>query len=464
MEDNRPSTIDYQKDHDHPQLKYRSVEDFKTYPSLAERPSNQSVLATTRSKNYYKNHRPPSPVTSFLDRIMQDNAQPPKAIDSAHSAHSRDRYSTSQKAYDENHRHHGTSETSVSKLEHANLLKRPAQSPVPLSKHEENTKRQRKDAVNGMAPPKPVAGAKIITDMKEPIDPKIKRRYMDAGTQTEKILIPSSKLTILQEENAIAQMKHSAEMVLKQQTHEAEMVRREQRLALELDHERKMLELRHRFRLPTAQGGPSTSAIATPHSGEDSMVFLTPEANVEDAFSIKAISDFAETGPYKNTTKFTPEFMTNGAARNSYITAEVSPEPRLADQVPNTTAQPTSKPRSSPGSGAKHYAETITRSAKGSVQPSTTVPQKFTGSSRSWSLQIKTSPSPVRDQRNMEVPDRSQRPKVPHLTCHFWKNGHCTKSAAECSYAHHDTGLVASAPDSLKRMKRDGAYYRRGAW
>ncbi|KAK3702215.1 hypothetical protein LTR37_015047 [Vermiconidia calcicola] len=41
------------------------------------------------------------------------------------------------------------------------------------------------------------------------------------------------------------------------------------------------------------------------------------------------------------------------------------------------------------------------------------------------------------------------------LTCFYWHTyGWCTKSDDQCSYAHHDTGVVASAPLALGNGKR----------
>ncbi|KAI4201401.1 MAG: hypothetical protein LQ350_003239 [Teloschistes chrysophthalmus] len=54
-----------------------------------------------------------------------------------------------------------------------------------------------------------------------------------------------------------------------------------------------------------------------------------------------------------------------------------------------------------------------------------------------------------------------------HLTCYFCDHGQCRKSAAECSYAHYDTGVVATSPGENRKRKREQAdheqddrYYR----
>ncbi|KAL8634305.1 MAG: hypothetical protein Q9228_008101, partial [Teloschistes exilis] len=81
--------------------------------------------------------------------------------------------------------------------------------------------------------------------------------YMDVSTQTDPMQPPSkissSRLAILQEEEAVAQLKH-----------DGELARRKEALGLEWKHEHKMLELRHRYETTHMAPAVVDTAVAAP--------------------------------------------------------------------------------------------------------------------------------------------------------------------------------------------------------
>lgn len=284
-----------------------------------------------------------------------------------------------------------------------------------------------------------------------------KRAYINATTQTERIQIPSSKLALLEEEEAIAQAKH-----------QAEMARRKQALDLELDHERNVLELRRRFEMPMAKTVQVVSAANGSYSPIRTDVSHVQEPNVEGITGSKDGSPVKQTSPETWLTKFDQEIKIMGASQNSSIVPQDLPKPDIPGEVHSAAADASSildrllgtPPDPSTQNRSKSTLAGLDKRSSNNVSEEKDRPK----SASPTSVHIKTSVSPVyAPHGSMEIENRHW-PKVKHLTCYFWKNGQCTKSADECSYAHYDTGAVAMAPDSLKRFKRNGSHYRRGPW
>ncbi|KAL8717368.1 MAG: hypothetical protein Q9225_005387 [Loekoesia sp. 1 TL-2023] len=256
-----------------------------------------------------------------------------------------------------------------------------------------------------------------------------KRCYVNASTQTENIQIPSSKLAALQVEAAIAQAKHNAEMTVAQAKHEAEMNRRKQVLALEEEHERKMLELRCRFQLQTTQQGqpaPFPNSLSSP----EHPVILHVQKPALDGFSGTKDMNGSETSPEKSPTQSAQELRIVEASQNSSTGPQGNTISDLAGQMRSTTTNQSLVPCISPSPEAQNPAISTMESIKAPDDRVTEL-KDHPGSSSSTSVQIKTSVSPATVRRDRADLDKPRWPKVTHLTCYFWKNGYCTKSAAE---------------------------------
>ncbi|KAI4253233.1 MAG: hypothetical protein LQ352_003812 [Teloschistes flavicans] len=317
--------------------------------------------------------------------------------------------------------------------------------------------------------------------------------YVDVSTQTDPMEPPSkissSRLAILQEEEAVAQFKH-----------DAGLARRKEALALEWKHEHKMLDLRQRYETTHKAPAVVGTAVVAPIMDRGKVdvevtrgkgtrhEIIVPKREV----TIKGLAEQnANAGKSSDAIK-TSMAISNGPTRNElsqrggssqHINEKGSSHgakgqtkasaPRLVSATPGTasprkiTAGLPSKleeqlsvldrqtgiqteshqPR---GVGTMHGKKSDSDQAtKGSsAQP------KSSGSS---SLRIKTSPAPGHGARNETHPDPARWPAAKHLTCYFWYHGKCHKNAAECSYAHHDTGTVAMNPDQIRKRKRDQA-------
>ena len=51
---------------------------------------------------------------------------------------------------------------------------------------------------------------------------------------------------------------------------------------------------------------------------------------------------------------------------------------------------------------------------------------------------------------NLQLTVPPQR-SVKHMTCAYWASGHCKWSAADCKYAHRDTGIKADKPVTVEK-------------
>ena len=330
--------------------------------------------------------------------------------------------------------------------------------------------------------------------------PTKRMTYADAATQTDAISIPSSRLTQLQEEEAVAQHKHKAEMT-----------RRSEAMALELDHERKMLELRHQFTVRPVypvyedEFRPANTMEDVP--GINSSIISDRDMGREEASHDTFIPINHSTLQSQNANA-TSDHQAVEATRLSTLTPETLfketelPAKRCAEQgerpIRKVVSETKMSHRASPGvskdangqtDGPKSTQNRMTESrfltparssetsdkALAGRQEDTDLPKKpsqqetmtFVPSATSKTddhptslstslVRIKTSPSPrrIRQQKPPIEPRRSLAP-VKHLTCFFWQRGGCNKRPEDCSYAHYDTGIVATNPESMRKRKKD---------
>ncbi len=283
------------------------------------------------------------------------------------------------------------------------------------------------------------------------------KTYIDAGTQTDIVPITSSKLAMLQEEQAIAKIKH-----------EAEMARMQENMDRTFEHERRMLELRNSFRGPTPQRDqsmPAANGFTSP------MLPDTSKQTAESTLALKHGGGVKQTsrrdGQSVPPQEPAQEVRIMGASLDPSIVTQVLPGPDpvgkvLASENPSAILDRLLGTPPDP-STQSHVNSTLKALDKPFDKP-TSEGKRRPQSAESDSVQIKTSLSPAPVKHDNMMPEPRRFPRVNHLTCYFWKHGTCTKTANQCSYAHYDTGSVAMAPDSLKKIKRDGAYYRSGGW
>lgn len=273
--------------------------------------------------------------------------------------------------------------------------------------------------------------------------------------------IQSSRLELLQEEELIAHTKHTSEMR-----------RRKDALDLELEHERRMLELRHRFEMPTVvpsgrldQAG---STVSNAPSAEtlgllQSQSHASKEIAERNGMSLVKEEEQLEEQP-ANAGR---ELRIMGASRHSSTSRHESRESGIIDEAQSTAADASSildrLMGSPPIPDPQDRTNTAQKPRRYSERPVNENTAR-TGSKTPTTVHVKTSPSPAFAQPSRGRPEKPRWPDVTHLTCYFWKNGKCTKPAHKCLYAHYETGSVAMAPDSLRKMKQDGSYFRQGAW
>ncbi|KAI4131450.1 MAG: hypothetical protein LQ338_001192 [Usnochroma carphineum] len=256
------------------------------------------------------------------------------------------------------------------------------------------------------------------------------------------------------------------------------MARRKEALDLEYEHERKMLEIRHRFGAPMAKRDQSASTGHSSYAPTHVDVLHPQESTTEGMIRHHDIGPVRETTMEQEPTKPPQALMAMGISRHSSLVPQVPCEPDATGQKHRTAADPSSildRLLGTPPDPRTQNRPRITLDLDKTPNQHSFEAKHRPRSSSSVSVHIKTSASPVSaTARKREAPatakdnkqDLGKRPwpKVAHLTCYFWKTGKCTKNAEECSYAHYDTGATAMAPESLKRMKKDGSYSRRGIW
>ncbi|KAL8727858.1 MAG: hypothetical protein Q9181_005550 [Wetmoreana brouardii] len=506
------------------------------HESLQYQPQN--FMQPINRRGPHEPRRQPSPVSSFLDQIPLASRPDLRALSSdmrsnQDTKHSRMYENTST----ERSGHLGQSNQAIAAAKLSGTLKRSAPSSEQLAEREEASKRQRprplgedRSTFNGptmtsrsiphqqapipskdgrassgihltqllkgeLQPEKP----RDFKDLKFPPvhrdqHPLIKKViFVDAGTQTANLPISSSKLATLQEEEAIAQAKHNADMA-----------RRKEALTLELEYERQVLELRRQFEIPTAKGDgasadsvsgfvipklvepvQATEAIYENGSGpnaSDDRKGSSPEYE-QLLGSVQASKNTFrnETAPHANDAvrglspeyepeESNPELKVLGASRNQPAVQQnhSDPDATAATLSAATGPSPTVDGRCSVQANLntkdRHgLAQGSTKDSHGSSTEIAGRPR----SSSTASLRIKTSPSPAhtrrepRDRGGVEAP---RWPAVKHLTCYFWKRGKCYKSGEECSYAHYDTGNVAMDPVQMRRINKNDLYRPRGAW
>ncbi|KAL9602436.1 MAG: hypothetical protein Q9219_001860 [cf. Caloplaca sp. 3 TL-2023] len=449
----RSRSVDLRREYDSYIPNHRSTAAAEPYRPLSGRSSIQLI------NNKITKLRDQSPVTSFLAQFPLEEKGPLQNGHPLPSGKNKDFDQKQSKANGEDVIREKSGSTPALK---STPGKRSAPSPTPASKYDDTIKRQRKNPTDNDPQSKPTATAKSVASVQRPAKPAVGHARQQVqehvGTQTDDIPIASSRRSKLQEEEAIAQIKHTAEMK-----------RRKEALELEFEYERKMLQLRYEYEHTIAKEREFASSI---HQSKRSDVFETHSqaaegaADAESAASEENIlpeEEEIEGEEEEDMTLPTEELKIYGASRHSSVTPQPSPEPQAVNQLPDTAAQPPSRPRTPVEPNGHIFGTSKADVAKGSAHAASE-PKDRAESTASTSLVIETSKSPTAERRYREDAEEPRWPKVKHLTCHFWKNGHCTKSAAQCSYAHHDTGAVAAAPDMIRKAKRAASLYRRGGW
>ncbi|KAL8847905.1 MAG: hypothetical protein Q9221_007081 [Calogaya cf. arnoldii] len=416
---------------------------------------------------YSTYERKPSPATSFLDNIGLGTSP--------------DEWSAKvAEAYGNNHGQEDGNEGYESRRSGELLLnnayKRSAGSPVEELQHHEANKRLRYDnnSPNLQGQYKP-------------------RRCADAATQTEVLETASAKLALLREEEVVAKAKHEAQMAMAQARYEAEVARRRQLMA-EVEYQSKMAAWRQLSEVSSSKesitSGPTATGIASVGrsnpvrpQNSPSKTIVDPRSTVNERIPSASTRIKAQEAPQSQTSK------TQQATKGEPSTAsQHSASKRLpvalskVDGPTLATAPDTSKINGS----VKPKAAPDTSNVNGPVKPTAAPdPYKFNGpakptaapdtvkaapsspprehhreradSARSHSVHIKTSRSPPTKPRARPQADEAWAPSshLKHLTCYFWKNTPqgCNKSAADCNYAHYDTGVTANDPEHLRRYK-----------
>ncbi|KAL8946110.1 MAG: hypothetical protein Q9222_007452 [Ikaeria aurantiellina] len=317
--------------------------------------------------------------------------------------------------------------------------------------------------------------------------------YTNASTQTDHVQINSSKLALVQEELAIAQLRH-----------EAEIARRKESLALELGYERQVLELRHKFEVPTKKRSTE------PSPATNGSLFMTPlntstVLQPADRSSIRASTQdleprqvelrpqAIETPPksapiVREPARTQPDAQLNSVGNNpsSIPAAREQPKPQASTRDQSTTIKPPPAPTTREPTKPVATNGTPNTNTKSSIPPAKrpTAPSGpkeqehardvYTDrridrpsapahnrrrSSSGTSVNIITSRSPAAVRRDEPRAYREPSPPLKRLTCYFWKNGGCTKGQGECAYAHYETGVIATNPLQLRKDAR-----RRGRW
>ncbi|KAI4112665.1 MAG: hypothetical protein LQ345_006217, partial [Seirophora villosa] len=228
--------------------------------------------------------------------------------------------------------------------------KRPASSSYPIAEHESAPKRQRQMPAEASRPttvhsssgrprqPADITGEQIHaqTGTKEASVTALRIVYVNASTQTKNIQIQSSKLALLQEEEFIAQTKHASEMK-----------RRKQALDLELEHERRVLELRHRFEMPTVvpsgrldQAGSLVNSAPSAETVEALQAQIHASVGTAERNGMSPVKEEVQVA--EQPANAAQELRIMGASRHSSISRQESREPGIIDEARPTAADPSS--------------------------------------------------------------------------------------------------------------------------
>ncbi|KAI4276882.1 MAG: hypothetical protein LQ337_002180 [Flavoplaca oasis] len=271
-------------------------------------------------------------------------------------------------------------------------------------------------------------------------------RYADAATQTELLETPTARLAQLREEELAAKAKHEAQMAMAQARFEAEVAQRRQIMA-EIEYQSKMAAWRQLSEVSanrdTTPARPTATGSASVGMSDSIRQYPTKKTDLDTTSTAK---EHEQSISRKAKTEESPKHET---PKIHQATKAETPTTRANGLVKHTSAPDTSKANGP----VKRTAPDASRAAPSSPA------RGRADSSRGHSVQMKTSPSP-RSPANSRARPQVDIPWAPssqlkHLTCYFWKNtAGCNKSAAECNYAHYDTGVTASDPEHLRRYKR----------
>ncbi|KAL8895515.1 MAG: hypothetical protein Q9192_003586 [Flavoplaca navasiana] len=271
-------------------------------------------------------------------------------------------------------------------------------------------------------------------------------RYADAATQTELLETTSARLAQLREEELAAKAKHEAQMAMAQARFEAEVAQRRQIMA-EIEYQSKMAAWRQLSEVSsnrdTTPARPMATGSVSVGTSDAIRLYPTKKSALDTTSTAK---EHVQSISSKAKTEESPKYET---PKVQQATKAETPTAKANGLVKHTSAPDTSKANGP----VKRTAPDTSR-----VAPSSPARGRA-DSSTSYSVQIKTSPSPRSPARPRARPQAdipwAPSSQLKHLTCYFWKNtAGCNKSAADCNYAHYDTGVTASDPEHLRRYKR----------
>ncbi|KAL8903169.1 MAG: hypothetical protein Q9171_007495, partial [Xanthocarpia ochracea] len=382
---------------------------------------------------YSSRDRNPSPATSFLENIglgasPDDRPKLSRFAGTDGNNHGQEHH----EAYngDEGYRGRHSGESRAS-----NTLKRSAVSPAEEPQQQEANKRHRQE--NHSVHP----GAQSIP-----------RRCADAATQTEVPDTASAKLALLREEEAAAKVKHGAEMAMAQARYEAEVARRRQVMA-EVEFESKMLALHQLSEASSSKKSATPAPILTGSASTGTYDSLRLQSstsrNVADAPST-AKEQVQSVGSKPKVQEALKSLVSS--TRQQHKEEKPAANHHNAGESPSA---PIRLPEASSNVSSPVKRTTAPDTSKAAAKASSPLSER-PKSSKSHSVHMKRTRSPI-----AEAPSRPQadtawmpNPGLKHLTCYFWKHTGCSKSAAECNYAHFDTGVTATDPERLRRYKR----------
>ncbi|KAI4274239.1 MAG: hypothetical protein L6R38_006160 [Xanthoria sp. 2 TBL-2021] len=390
--------------------------------------------------------RTQSPATSFLQQFARGASLDDRP---AHLSFTESR----RNLHGQEHRDEGYENRRSGDVGVSNTLKRSAASPVEEPQHQEAIKRPCNNNHS------PHLQAKYNH-----------RRCADAATQTEIPETASAKLASLQEEEVAAKAKHEAQMAMAQARYETEVARRRQIMA-EVEYQSKMAAWRQLSEVssskesttpgPTAtgsaSGGTSDPARLQNFTGKTAVEPLSPAKERVQSVSTKAKAQEApKAQPPK--TQQVPKGETSTANQHEIVQSPPTPKrlPDTSSKV-NGPVKRTIAPDTSKANGPVKGTTVPDTSKAAPSSPPHERPRERADTSKSHSVQIKTSRSPPSKPRARPQTDIPWAPssQLKHLTCYFWKNtAGCNKSAEQCNYAHFNTGVTASDPEHLRRYKR----------
>ena len=171
-ENRRPSET-HRRAYDGLHSRHEITADARPMSPLAERSSNQIVMASSGRRDLQDHGRLLSPITSFLDQIPLRNGQAARGGSELHPHQDTGRKERDSKTHDEYQRRENHHVKSTSTSTPGNKLKRPALSPPLNSKLDSTHKFQRISSTDADSSSTHTARARNSSDMQKIIEQKI---------------------------------------------------------------------------------------------------------------------------------------------------------------------------------------------------------------------------------------------------------------------------------------------------